>query len=614
MFRAPRPLVWALVADTNRWDRAAGLQPGKYEWRHIDGRRQRVGSAVELLALPVVWVERPYRWIEGRFLHGERQFLEGPLSTGGFIVRLKDAPTGTHAEAIAYVEGDGPVALASAQLMKRRFRAGLRRFFGAIEDALRNEVPQAEEIPAIEQARRLLGQSYSPVTSGVRSDTNAALLRARMDSIPAVVSQELKDRLTRFLLDQSDDAVAQIRPFDAAELWGADRRDVLRLFLYATRAGVVDLRWQVNCPVCRVAADVREGLGTVGTEVHCDACDIGYGVDFGEHIEAVFQCHPAIREVTAAVYCASSPYFLPHVYAQLRLAPGAREEHPLELPPGQYLVRVLNQGPGTPVTVKAPGAGLRIEVKAEPSSDPNEGASNLLEVSVETDSTRLGETLSLRNRQRDESTVLIERVGWSAPMALGSVVASFPEFVHLFATEAPAAGVELSVGQVTLLFSDLTGSTALYEEIGDARAFALVEKHFRIVEDIVSAHRGGVVKTMGDAVMATFRTPGDAVRAAIEIVDKNRPEVLAEGVGVKLGVHRGPCLAVRANDRLDYFGTTVNVAARLQGKAGVSELVVTEALADDEAVRPLLEPHSKRRFNADLKGIEGTVALVAAAL
>jgi class 3 adenylate cyclase len=216
-----------------------------------------------------------------------------------------------------------------------------------------------------------------------------------------------------------------------------------------------------------------------------------------------------------------------------------------------------------------------------------------------------------KNATDREVALLFERNAWAADAVLGTVIASMPEFVNLFATEAPAAGVELSVGHIAVLFSDLTGSTALYERVGDARAFAIVEDHFKILEGAVSAHGGAIVKTMGDAIMATFPSAREAVAASLAMIAAHDAKYRASDLGVKIGVHAGACLAVRANDRLDYFGTTVNISARLQAQAASSELVLTEALAAQPPVRALLEKLPHKPFEARLKGIKEEQKLVA---
>jgi class 3 adenylate cyclase len=102
----------------------------------------------------------------------------------------------------------------------------------------------------------------------------------------------------------------------------------------------------------------------------------------------------------------------------------------------------------------------------------------------------------------------------------------------------------------------------------------------------------------------------EAVAAARAMVEGHEAVGREHGLGVKIGVHAGPCLAVRANDRLDFFGTTVNLAARLQAQAHASEVVLTRESYDDPRVRALLEGMPARRFTAALKGIQAVQDLV----
>ena len=123
------------------------------------------------------------------------------------------------------------------------------------------------------------------------------------------------------------------------------------------------------------------------------------------------------------------------------------------------------------------------------------------------------------------------------------------------------------MGEQSLLFTDLRGSTAMYHDLGDARAYAQVRNHFSVLSDAIQKNHGGIVKTIGDAVMAAFSNPGDAFAAAAAmfagIAEANRQSPERQQLVLKAGLHVGPCLAVNANDRLDYFGTAVNLAARL---------------------------------------------------
>ena len=612
-YAASRPIVWGLVSDTNRWDRASGLTPGRYGWREYDGQRVRIGNAKEL-GFAIEWIEPPYEWVEGRFVHGERRFLKGPVARGGFHARLRDAEGGgTWVTAVAYVAGSGPLMSFLGPLMRMKFRRalgmyleGLGHVMGAISAS--SAATAADEGSAAIIARNLIAsRPYDPLTQGVRSPTAEGELRHRAQRLrDKSLAPDLIERLTAMLTERPDEEVAQMRPFELASRWGVDRRELLRVFLHATRAGLVDLRWQINCPVCRVAAQVVGALADVTGKVHCAACNIGYGVDFGKHVEAVFQCHPAIRKVETSVFCASSPAFLPHVIAQLAVEPGKSRSEPTDLAPGAYHLRLLSGGGSADVEMDEPSS-IFVTVapnylRAEAVGGDDRARRSTAETTPE---------LALQSSSEKQAVVLVERGGFESGAVLGSVIATFPDFLDLFATEAPATGVELSIAHLALLFSDLTGSTALYERVGDARAFAIVQEHFHDMTEAVVEFRGAVVKTMGDAVMATFTSPVDALQAAIRMIERCRERHGGLGLGAKLGIAAGPCLAVRANDRIDFFGTTVNMAARLQAKADGGQIVVTEELAAHPDIQTRIAPFRRAPLKATLKGISAEQHLIA---
>lgn len=599
VFRAPRAVVWAIVADTNRVDRAAGLAAPRYKWTREDDRLLRHATAKEL-GVELAWIEPPYRWVEGRYVEGYRRFVKGPPQAGGFTVELRDVEGGTEASAVLWVEAPFWVGL----LQRPKFTSGLRRYFDAIQAVLDagDAAEGTNEEPAVVRARRLLSQSYQPVAAGPRSPVDEDNLATRVESLRrAPVDAEVVERIVAWLRERPDDEVAQLRPFELARTWGVDRREVLRAFLYATQHGLVELSWQINCPICRVGARLVNDLGALDGKSHCGACEIDYELDFAQHVEAVFPVSPAVRRVTPQLYCASSPAFLPHVLAQLRLEPSTSREDRMDLPPGGLHLRTLWTRRTADVAIaSAPPAELAVRITEDAIEVEARGEASPGEPTV----------VRTENATAREAVLLFERNAWSADAVLGTVIASMPEFTTLFATEAPAAGVELAVGHIALLFSDLTGSTALYEKVGDARAFAIVEDHFRIMEAAIAEQGGAIVKTMGDAVMASFPSAREAVGAALRMIATHDAKYAPMGLGVKIGVHAGPCLAVRANDRLDYFGTTVNVSARLQAQAHPSEVVITEKLAAQPPVRALIAGLPARPFEATLKGIREEQRLV----
>lgn len=159
-----------------------------------------------------------------------------------------------------------------------------------------------------------------------------------------------------------------------------------------------------------------------------------------------------------------------------------------------------------------------------------------------------------------------------------------------------------------MLFTDLKGSTALYERLGDLNAYALVRQHFALLDAVAHRHAGAIVRTIGDAVMAAFSRPADAVAAGVEILQEIDPfnrQHEAPAIVFKMGVHCGPSIAVTLNENLDYFGQTVNIAARVQSFAEAGEICLTEALYTAPGVRDLLAGRDVVGFDAPLRGIEG---------
>ena len=238
--------------------------------------------------------------------------------------------------------------------------------------------------------------------------------------------------------------------------------------------------------------------------------------------------------------------------------------------------------------------GLRISATGVEATPPSEAA-----------------TVTFANDAGFELAALIEDRTWTRDALTAPEVISLQVFRDLFAEATLRPGDEAGVSQVALLFTDLQGSTALYERVGDAVAFNMVREHFALLASIVRDHDGAVVKTIGDAVMASFGDPANAVKAALAMQariasfgEKGHELVL------KLGVHVGPSVVVNLNDRLDYFGSTVNMAARLQGQSEGGDIVLSRAVADDPAVKPLLTSVPAREESVPLKGFAQPISFV----
>ena len=184
----------------------------------------------------------------------------------------------------------------------------------------------------------------------------------------------------------------------------------------------------------------------------------------------------------------------------------------------------------------------------------------------------------------------------------------------LFSSEALRPGESISVERLTILFTDLKGSTSMYQTVGDAPAFRQVMDHFGILRDGVIRNQGALVKTIGDAIMAVFSDPAHAVQGAFDIMKRIQEYNLdhpASPLVLKMGIHQGACIAVTLNERLDYFGTVVNLASRLEGQSQGNDVVISEAIATDPAILELLNTGQFKMtpFTANLKGFADDYSL-----
>jgi len=416
--------------------------------------------------------------------------------------------------------------------------------------------------------------------------------------LAAGASKTITDRLCDHLATARDEDVARMRPFELADRWGQDRRATLGVFLQATVAGLLTMTWDVLCPGCRVGKSEVRALRDLRAEAHCESCNIAFDASFDQLVEVRFAPSPAIRAVESREFCVGGPMKTPHVVAQVPLASGERLDISCQVAAGLYRVRT----PGA-----AQAGGLDVSTASVSSDVADDTETVELTIQPETIeprhvSARPGLlTVRVTNALPVPTTLILEDTRWPDTIATAAAVSTMPEFRDLFSSEVLAPGLQLGVSRLAFLFTDLTGSTALYQRVGQARAFRIVQDQFAILGAAIAEHNGAIVKTIGDAVMATFTTGGDALAAGLAIQREiRRLDLRGEAdptTLVRVGIHQGPCVAVTANERLDYFGTTVNIASRVEHEANGGEVAATaevcespdaQAIIAEAAVRPTL--------------------------
>src|SRR5579871_6040490 len=462
------------------------------------------------------------------------------------------------------------------------------------------------------------------------SDIEAQFSQLRKSADPAVA-----DAIVRLIRGGKDHELNRINALDFSKRAGLDEEKTISGFLQASKLGLFDLGWNVLCPGCSGVLDVHDTLKALRPDdYHCGLCACGYECSVDEQVEVAFTVTPRVRRIAA-----HDPHTLPlwDYYKQVFWSSGIDLNEDsfssltdevtldsLELPPGEKAVLSLQLPPQfiivfEPVTHSA----QFIDVQGEPTKERQQLSLIYNKAHPPTGSITMRPgplRLSVDNQSgvRTLPTVFIaadalhDLLGHRRPFLTAKRMLSNQTFRDVFKADNLHVDQRLKITSLTFLFTDLKGSTALYERVGDLAAFDLVRAHFRALLEIISAEKGAVVKTIGDAVMATFVEPQHAIAAGLKMraaMDALNVERGTEDLVVKIGIHEGPCLAVMLNERQDYFGQTVNIAARVQGLATDQAIHVTGGVIDTPEVTAILQKQEIRPIQkqAALRGIADRV-------
>jgi class 3 adenylate cyclase len=460
------------------------------------------------------------------------------------------------------------------------------------------------------------------------SDIQTQLAALAKTSDPSVVAA-----IGHLIADGADHELNRINLLDFAARTALPEERVISAFLHASQLGLFDLSWNVLCPGCR---GVLDAFGTLKSlrddDYQCGLCGSGYAASVDDQVEVAFTVSPRVRRIAAhdpnalpiweyfkQVFWSSGVDFDATSFATLadeivldhREVPAYRNDELTLTLPAQFMIVF------EPVT----HAALFIDVQGEPTDQ-------IQQLSLVYDGAhKPTETITLRpgplHLGFDNQTnvrvlpslfvaadALHHLLGQRKPFLTAKRMLTNQTFRDVYKADNLTIDQRLKITSLSFLFTDLKGSTALYERVGDLAAFDLVRAHFHALLEIISSEGGAVVKTIGDAVMATFTQPEQALAAALRMraaMDRLNEQRGTRDLMVKIGIHEGPCLAVMLNERQDYFGQTVNIAARVQGVSTAQAIHVTGTVRSSQAVEELLrkanivpiEKHAALRGIAD---------------
>ncbi len=456
-------------------------------------------------------------------------------------------------------------------------------------------------------------------------DQRLAQLEAARPWSPRIVS-----RLEALIRADDDAALFRVNPFTFASQRGLEEGETVDLFLHATALGLFEMDWLLVCPRCACAVESFARLRAVLRRFRCPECHNEYEAAMDDFIAIYFTVSPQICAIRYHRPETLDPF--DYMFAFKGVREGRRPDGVAYvdsvraalrglafLEPGKVTRFALEAELGALAGVSSDTeAGFVLEVGSEPAALPQSLRLTYVGTGYQPERSALAPgpvALEVENPTPTRGVLAILQVAPDAedellhfdPYLTGKHLLTSQTFRSLFRSEVVGGAQGLAIRDIALLFTDIRGSTALYQRIGDLNAFQLVQQHFELLRETTVRHGGAIVKTIGDAVMAAYPDAAQAVgaalemRGAIERFNEAQPE---RPVSLKIGIHHGAAIAVTLNDDLDYFGQTVNIASRVQEMADAEEIWITEDVWHYPGVRAALEAFPVEQRTAEFRGIE----------
>ena len=550
--------LWPHVSNTERLNRAVGLQAVDYETeKGSDGVLRRIAS-FKLGGLKIAWIEHPFEWIEGQRMGVLREFQSGPMKWFISTVDLIKKPGGgTHLVHKVQIESHGTLGRVVSTI-----EAGWKG--GRALDRVYRRIDQS-----IVAARRLaaIDPEGDPFETAERlSDVQSRRINQKLDAMLAAgVDVDAAERIADFARVAPPQSLAQVRPLTLAGQIDLPPQHVVDAMLVAASVGLFDLRWDILCPTCRVPAATRLTLDQIDHHTECEACDTSFRTDVAEAIELVFRVHPEVRTVDDAKYCIGGPVHSPHVVSQLRVAAGEPLSINVSLDAGDYSLRTRSMARPMSIRVVDGLAPSQLDLPLTVLAD------------AATATLRSGQcVVQLTNDTETEQLVRLERSIARKNVITAAAATALPRFRELFPEQTFDQHRPVETQNLTFVAVTLDDLDSLYADQSETDAYRQIQHSIELMTGLINDRHGAVVKTNQDGLLATFSQVTDAVTAAEKIHAQ-------ACLPMTVGVHRGQALATTQNGRLDYFGRTPRLAVSLSERS-IDAVLLSDTVFTDPGV------------------------------
>jgi class 3 adenylate cyclase len=419
------------------------------------------------------------------------------------------------------------------------------------------------------------------------------------------------DQIEKWLLGSHVLQRLRINPYYVAGDTVKNIKRITSEFLHGVKAGAFDLHWDIHCPHCNMITDEFNDLADTSEMSFCPMCERDFKIDLLDRVEVTFSLNKEIDDPQLRPVCAPPPVLQNKL--QLITPLYCTESETVTLEQGRYRYccpLTLAKG-----VLKVEGAETEeiqeIKLKQLAGKDFDKKDLTVRPGKVKVELTNNDHNLSglILHTEELPQELQLEQL----PLRLSGIqLLHHPDYKRLFGEQVISERERVKIRAITIMFTDITGSTRMYETLGDTKAYNIVRDHFEIFFESIEKYGGKVIKTIGDAVMASFISNEQAIMAAVGAVTRFREYNLtrpqSEWIQVRIGIHRGTGLLVNLNNSIDYFGSTVNKAARIQNLSKSDEVSFSEEVYNDPAFLTALQAAGVSEIHKrveDLKGIQG---------
>lgn len=472
-----------------------------------------------------------------------------------------------------------------------------------------------------------------------------SILKQKFETLQTfrILNPDIIQKAESYIKKSDDWKLLRVNPLKFAEEHRLNEDDTVDFFVHAAKVGLFDFAYNLICPMCGGIVHSHHKLDEIeGREFHCVSCNIVVPTLLDDQVEVAFQIHPSLQTNTLDPFQDVENYFRFffsenfNKSAELRSWIQSTIRGYKKLQPDESyemeLTTKIGELQGNLIQIVSIDRNTMSLFSVDPMLPPSNQTYviDLMEKGMVPSDLKIpvgNHKFIIHNRTRfrvginilSPNPKEIERIANDyptirSPFLTAKMLLNNQSFRDLFRIQKLSPDLNLNVKSLTIMFTDLKGSTEMYDTAGDIFAYRLVQEHFRILTEIVRKYRGAIVKTMGDAIMATFSTPIEGLLASLEMMDRIDSMNLdwkKEGyeIGLKVGLNEGSALAVVNDERLDYFGQSVNIAARVQGLAKSGEVWLSETVWNATGSEDLVSQHGYffRKQSATLKGVGSPV-------